>query len=210
MFAIGIAIRGRLAPFDFSDPLVALAAVADLGIGLSYFIASALGYGGGDVRAVTYEYGCTFLIVAGLLDLLVVIDAYDTAMGREGPARRDAKPHRAPDDLRVLRLADFRGDCEGRPARAAAVRRPDVRRLHRVRDRPRLADVSVPVLIRRRRHGLRQPSARARRRVRRSHHQSTERAQRAECADDRRTAPRDSRSEGGCGGGRRESHRCRW
>jgi len=83
MFAIGLAIRGRLAPFDLSDLLVSLAAVADLGIGLPYFIASALGYGGGDVRAVTYEYGCTFLIVAGLLNLLVVIDAYDTAMGRK-------------------------------------------------------------------------------------------------------------------------------
>ena len=83
MFAIGLAIRGRLAPFDFNDLLVSLAAAADLGIGLPYFIASALGYGSGDVRAVTYEYGCTFLIVAGLLNLLVVIDAYDTAMGRK-------------------------------------------------------------------------------------------------------------------------------
>ena len=83
MFAIGIAIRGRLAPFDLSDPLVALAAAADVGIGVPYFVASVLGYGGGDVRAVTYEYGCTFLIVAGLLNLLVVIDAYDTAMGRK-------------------------------------------------------------------------------------------------------------------------------
>ena len=83
MFAIGLAIRGRLAPFDLSDPLVALAAAADVGIGIPYFIASVLGYGAGDVRAVTYEYGCTFLIVAGLLNLLVVIDAYDTAMGRK-------------------------------------------------------------------------------------------------------------------------------
>jgi hypothetical protein len=35
------------------------------------------------VRAVTYEYGNAFLIVAGLLNLLVVIDAYDTAVGRK-------------------------------------------------------------------------------------------------------------------------------
>src|SRR5439155_22711335 len=47
MFAIGLAIRGRLFPFDVSEPLVALAAVADVGIGLPYVIASALGYGGG-------------------------------------------------------------------------------------------------------------------------------------------------------------------
>jgi hypothetical protein len=83
MFAIGLAIRGQLAPFDLSEPLVGLAAIADLGIGIPYFIARALGYGAGDVRAITYEYGNTFLIVAGLLNVLVVIDVFDTAMGRK-------------------------------------------------------------------------------------------------------------------------------
>ena len=83
MFAIGLAIRGRLFPFELSDPLVPLAAMANLGIGVPYFIASALGYGLGDVRAVTYEYGNAYLIVAGLLNLLVVIDAYDVAVGRK-------------------------------------------------------------------------------------------------------------------------------
>jgi len=83
MFALGLALRGRLFPFDLSDPLVCLAAVADLGIGLTYFISSGLGFGAGDVRAVTYEYGNAFLIVAGLLNLLVVIDAYDVALGRK-------------------------------------------------------------------------------------------------------------------------------
>ena len=83
MFAIGVAIRGRLFPFNLSDPLVGLAALADLGIGAVYFVAGALGYGGGEVRAVTYEYGNAFLIVAGLLNMLVVIDAYDIAMGRK-------------------------------------------------------------------------------------------------------------------------------
>ena len=83
MFAIGLAIHGRLFPFDFSEPLVALAAIADLGIGLIYMVASALGFGAGDVRAITYEYGNAFLIVAGLLNLLVVIDAYDVALGRK-------------------------------------------------------------------------------------------------------------------------------
>jgi hypothetical protein len=83
MFAVGLAIHGRLFPFDLSEPLVALAAIADLGIGVTYFIASAFGFGVGDVRAVTYEYGNSFLIVAGLLNLLVVIDAYDVALGRK-------------------------------------------------------------------------------------------------------------------------------
>jgi hypothetical protein len=83
MFAIGLGIQGRLFPFDMSEWLVGLAAIADVGIGIPYFIAGALGYGAGDVRAVTYEYGNAFLIVAGLLNLLVVIDAYDVAVGRK-------------------------------------------------------------------------------------------------------------------------------
>ena len=83
MFAIGLAIQGRLFPFDLSDPQVGLAALADLGIGIPYFIAAGLGLGAGQVRAATYEYGNTFAIVAGLLNLLVVIDAYDIAVGRK-------------------------------------------------------------------------------------------------------------------------------
>lgn len=86
MYGIGLAIRGRLFPvfpIDPAEPLVLLAALADLGIGVLYFISSAMGYGLGEVRAVTYEYGNAFLIVAGLLNLLVVIDAYDVALGRK-------------------------------------------------------------------------------------------------------------------------------
>jgi hypothetical protein len=83
MFVLGLALQGRLFPFDLSEPLVGLAALADLGIGAVYFAARALGYGAGDVRAVTFEYGNAFLIVAGLLNLLVVIDACDIAMGRK-------------------------------------------------------------------------------------------------------------------------------
>lgn len=83
MFVTGLWLQGRLFPFEPSQPLVALAAVADVGIGLTYFAARALGFGGGDVVAVTYEYGNAFLIVAGLLNLLVVIDAWDIALGRK-------------------------------------------------------------------------------------------------------------------------------
>jgi hypothetical protein len=83
MFAIGLALSGRLFPFDVSQPLVALQALADLGNGLPYFIASAIGAGAGNVRAVTYEYGNAYVIVAGLLNMLVVIDVYDIALGRK-------------------------------------------------------------------------------------------------------------------------------
>lgn len=83
MFAIGLGIHGRIFPFEFSDPLVGLAALADLGIGIPYFIATALGLGAGDVTIVTYEYGNAFIIVAGLLNMLVMIDTYDIALGRK-------------------------------------------------------------------------------------------------------------------------------
>jgi hypothetical protein len=83
MFAIGLAIEGRLFPFDLTEPLVGLAAVADVGIGIPYFLATAFGAGAGQVRTITYEYGNAFIIVAGLLNLLVVIDAYDIALGRK-------------------------------------------------------------------------------------------------------------------------------
>ena len=83
MFAIGLALNGRLAAFDFSDPLVGLAAVANLGMGIPYFIARGLDFGQGIVTAASYEYGNTFLIVSGLLNLLVAIDAYDVRLGRK-------------------------------------------------------------------------------------------------------------------------------
>lgn len=83
MFAIGLALDGRLAAFDFSDPLVGLAAVANLGMGIPYFIARALDLGQGVVTAASYEYANAFLIVAGLLNMLVAIDAYDVRLGRK-------------------------------------------------------------------------------------------------------------------------------
>ena len=44
----------------------------------------AFGLGKGVVTAASYDYGNTFLIVAGLLNMLVVLDAYDIALGRKG------------------------------------------------------------------------------------------------------------------------------
>jgi hypothetical protein len=83
MFSIGIWLQGRIFPFEPSEPLVALAAVANLGIGLMWFIARGLELGLGVVTAATYEYGNTFMIVAGLLNFLVMLDAFDIGMGRK-------------------------------------------------------------------------------------------------------------------------------
>jgi ABC-type microcin C transport system permease subunit YejE len=83
MFFVGLMLKGRLFPFELSQPLVALAALATLGNGVPYFMASAMKLGQGVVTAASYEYGNTFLIVSGLLNMLVVIDAYDIALGRK-------------------------------------------------------------------------------------------------------------------------------
>ncbi len=83
MFALGLYLEGRIFPVEFSQPLVALAALANMGIGIPYIVARAMDAGAGNVIAVTYEYGNTFLIVAGLLNTLVVIDAFDIAKGRK-------------------------------------------------------------------------------------------------------------------------------
>jgi len=83
MFAVGLALEGRLFPFEWSEPLVALAAIADLGSGLPYLVARVLGLGTGLASAVTYEYGNAFVITAGLLNALVIIDAHDIALGRK-------------------------------------------------------------------------------------------------------------------------------
>jgi hypothetical protein len=83
MFAIGLWLDGRLFPFAFSEPLVGLAALATLAAGVPYFVATALGLGAGVVTSVAYEYGNAFLIVSGLLNMLVALDACDVRLGRK-------------------------------------------------------------------------------------------------------------------------------
>jgi hypothetical protein len=83
MFVLGLWLQGRLFPLEYSDPLVFLGAIADRGIGLPYLIAYFMDAGAGVVKAASYEYGNTFLMTSGLLNFLVVIDAFDIAQGRK-------------------------------------------------------------------------------------------------------------------------------
>ncbi len=83
MFVLGLAFGGRLFPFQWNEPLVVLAAAAEWVLALPRLLAAVMGQGRGDVVAVTYEYGNTFLIVAGLLNSLIVLDAVDFARGRK-------------------------------------------------------------------------------------------------------------------------------
>ena len=50
MFAFGLWLEGAIFPFQLSQPLVALGALADLGIGLPYIVARAIGAGAGGCR----------------------------------------------------------------------------------------------------------------------------------------------------------------
>jgi hypothetical protein len=83
MFGIGLWLQGRLFPLELSDPLVFLGAIANRGIGAPFFIARMMEAGSGTVTALSYEYGNTFLMTSGLLNFLVVLDAFDVAKGRK-------------------------------------------------------------------------------------------------------------------------------
>ena len=81
LFVLGVAMDSRLEMnLGLDDLLASFFSLAQMAIGLPYFVARTLGYAG-DVRSVTFEYGNTFTAVAGLLNILVVLDCYDTAMG---------------------------------------------------------------------------------------------------------------------------------
>jgi hypothetical protein len=83
MHLFGLYLGGRLFPLQWAEPLVFLSALAEWSLGLPRLAAWMGGFGQGDVVAVTYEYGNTFLIVSGLLNSLVILDAYDLATGRK-------------------------------------------------------------------------------------------------------------------------------
>lgn len=83
MYLIGLWMGGRLFPLTTEEPLVLLAGLAQWAIGAPRLLATLLGWGAGHVVAVAYEYGNAFLIAAGLLNALVVLDASDLARGRK-------------------------------------------------------------------------------------------------------------------------------
>jgi hypothetical protein len=83
MFLTGMLLKGTIFPFQFAEPLSGLAALAEFGAGLPWVFARMLDAGAGTVTAVTWEYGNTFMIVAGLLNSMIVLDAFDIAMGRK-------------------------------------------------------------------------------------------------------------------------------
>ncbi len=83
MFVFGLRLQARLFGPDFSDLFSILKFAADAGNGLLYWICWLKGMGPGDPAAYAYDFGNVFVYVAGLLNMLVVVDAFDIAMGRK-------------------------------------------------------------------------------------------------------------------------------
>jgi hypothetical protein len=59
-----------------------LAAIGSMGSGALYLFGRMLGPAG-DFRSLTFEYGRMFTLTAGVMNLLLVIDCYDIAVGRK-------------------------------------------------------------------------------------------------------------------------------
>jgi hypothetical protein len=83
LFVLGIKLEGRLYEWDLSQPIMLLPFFADLSVGIPYWLAKSWGFGAGNMQNQSYDYGTTYLIVAGLLNWLVVHNAYDIAEGRK-------------------------------------------------------------------------------------------------------------------------------
>ena len=80
---IGCKLEGNLYTPVPGQPLTYLATLGSMGMGFPYFL---LRYGlhyQGDIRGAGYEYGTAFLLTAGLMNWLLVLDAWDIVRGKK-------------------------------------------------------------------------------------------------------------------------------
>lgn len=83
MFLLGLAMKGEFFSRHSASYLETLGYFGELCVGLAMPAASFFGYSGGDSFFVSSDYGTAFLVAAGMLNVLAVLDAYDIAMGRK-------------------------------------------------------------------------------------------------------------------------------
>jgi hypothetical protein len=83
MFAIGIALQGKIYNPNIGEPLDMLGFAGDLGSGLLYGIARLLGWGQAPVLVAVADYGTKFIVVAGMLNVVAAVDAHSLASGRK-------------------------------------------------------------------------------------------------------------------------------
>src|SRR5580704_18076835 len=79
MFAIGIALQGKIYTPNTGEPLDILGFLGDLGAGALYGLARLLGWGQAPVLVAMAEYGSKFIVVAGLLNIVAAVDAHSLA-----------------------------------------------------------------------------------------------------------------------------------
>ena len=83
MFVLGMTMQGQFFATGSGSYLHTLGYFAELSVGLPMPAASFFGYAGGDTFFVCSDYGTAFLIAAGMLNLLTILDTYDIALGRK-------------------------------------------------------------------------------------------------------------------------------
>jgi hypothetical protein len=80
---VGCLLDGNLYRIVQNQPLTVLATLGSMGMGAPYFILRFIFGYQGDVIAAGYEYGSAFLLTAGLMNLLLILDTWDLLRGRK-------------------------------------------------------------------------------------------------------------------------------
>jgi hypothetical protein len=87
MFVLGLLMRGALFLPQGEDLLTRViyygGFVGNVLSGLPYLLSVWLGYAQADVAGHVHDYGTKFLVAAGLLNLLGMVDAWEIATGRK-------------------------------------------------------------------------------------------------------------------------------
>jgi len=87
MFILGLLMRGAMFKPQSGDILTILinwgGFVGDIASGIFYLLTTWLGYAQPDVPGAVHDYGTKFLVTAGLLNVLAMVDAYEIAGGRK-------------------------------------------------------------------------------------------------------------------------------
>jgi hypothetical protein len=87
MFLLGLMMRGVMFQPQTGDILTTVIYVGgfigDLASGLLYLLTIWLGYAQPDVAGHVHDYGTKFLVAAGLLNILGMVDAYEIAIGKK-------------------------------------------------------------------------------------------------------------------------------
>ena len=83
LFVAGLMMQGRIYRPNGGDILDMLGFIGDIGAGGLYVVTRAMDWGQGAIAHATADYGTKFMIVAGLLNLIAVADAYHIAIGKK-------------------------------------------------------------------------------------------------------------------------------